>query len=88
MTRFKLLFLTVLAGLLIFPTVSLHAKTYTVSGPRTITDLGGNPVTLPPADQIKRVVIISPPTTEGVTIDGGFLNSRSAKLSIYDSFAG
>ncbi|HWR30917.1 MAG TPA: ABC transporter substrate-binding protein, partial [Negativicutes bacterium] len=30
---------------------------------RTITDLGGNTVTLPPAKKIKRVVIISPPTT-------------------------
>lgn len=32
-------------------------------GTRTITDLGGNIVTLPPVGEIKRVVIISPPTT-------------------------
>ncbi len=32
-------------------------------GMRTITDLGGNRVTLPPAEEIQRVVIISPPTT-------------------------
>jgi iron complex transport system substrate-binding protein len=30
---------------------------------RTITDLGGNTVILPPVEEIKRVVIISPPTT-------------------------
>ena len=30
---------------------------------RTIIDLGGNRVTLPPSQEIKRVVIISPPTT-------------------------
>jgi iron complex transport system substrate-binding protein len=63
MTRFKLVLFTVLTGLLISPTVSLQAKTHPVSGSRTITDLGGNVVTLPPAEQIKRVVIISPPTT-------------------------
>lgn len=33
------------------------------SGERTITDLGGNTVTLPPAEEIKRVVIITPPAT-------------------------
>jgi len=30
---------------------------------RTITDLGGNTVTLPPAEEIKRVVVITPPVT-------------------------
>lgn len=63
MARIKLLIFTLLTGLLILPTVSLQAKTHTVSSSRTITDLGGNIVTLPPAEQLKRVVIISPPTT-------------------------
>jgi len=53
------------------------------SGERTITDLGGNTVTLPPAEEIKRVVIISPPTTSillGVIPDPAMIigvNSRA-----------
>ena len=50
---------------------------------RTITDLGGNSVTIPSADEIKRVVIISPPTTSvllGVIPDSDMIvgvNSRA-----------
>ena len=38
-------------------------ETKSESGKRTITDLGGNTVTVPPSGEIQRVVIISPPTT-------------------------
>lgn len=42
---------------------SLQTGTPNLSASRTIVDLGGNTVALPPAEKIQRVVIISPPTT-------------------------
>jgi iron complex transport system substrate-binding protein len=41
----------------------ISPDTSSASGMRTITDLGGNSVILPPAEEIQRIVIISPPTT-------------------------
>lgn len=53
-----------------------------VDGARTITDLGGHAVILPAADKIKRVVIISPPTTSillGVISDTGMIVGVNSK---------
>ena len=65
-------------------TVSENAS---ASGMRTITDLGGNTVTVPAAAEIRRVVIISPPTTSvllGVLSDPNLIvgaNSRAFTTS-------
>jgi len=66
---------------------SATSKTSSMSGMRTITDLGGNGVTMPPAEEIQRVVIISPPTTSvllGVLPDSNRIvgvNSRAFTTS-------
>lgn len=63
------------------------SKNSSVSGMRTITDLGGNTVTVPTAAEIQRVVIISPPTTSvllGVIPDPDMIvgaNSRAFTTS-------
>ncbi|MDD3395554.1 MAG: ABC transporter substrate-binding protein, partial [Anaerotignum sp.] len=64
-----------------------ESKNSSVSGMRTITDLGGNTVTVPTATEIQRVVIISPPTTSvllGVVSDPDMIvgaNSRAFTTS-------
>lgn len=63
------------------------SKNLSLSGMRTITDLGGKTVTVPTAAEIRRIVIISPPTTSvllGVLSDPDMIvgaNSRAFTTS-------
>lgn len=66
---------------------SVLQETSSMPSLRTITDLGGNSVTLPSAEEIRRIVIISPPTTSvllGVIPDSDMIvgvNSRAFTTS-------
>ncbi len=90
--KFKKLILSVLcvalaaasAGCGTFQQSDSNSQVIDISEPdmRTITDLGGNNVSLPPAEEIKRVVIISPPTTSvflGVIPDSDMIVGANAR---------